>query len=128
MNDIKVSLQWNTGFETMEEVNEFITLISEAHKQRYGVDIVKKKLLANSEYIGAVNEIYVDVKDNRKIDGIFTPGDHVRILGVPETNPNHEAKVDFVRDGKIFVSNMNMPFAGSLNNEAFDPSVLVHYK
>ena len=118
MNDIEVSLTWQTGFATQEEVDRFLSLIGEVHNQMYyAPGIAYDKLAKDGFYQGTKNYIEVNVKDNRQEPGVFNPGDAIIVKGVSTDNPNHEGKVDFVDEMTklVHVSNMNMPYAGSLN-------------
>ncbi len=53
--------------------------------------------------------------------------DTVRILAIPEDDPNGFARiVDILPNGKVVVSNMNMPFCGTYANlQLFPYEVLV---
>ena len=126
MNDIEVNVTWQTAFSTPGEVQKFKRLLGEVHARMYATDVATEKLVEDGYYEGTVNYIEVDVNDHRKEHGVFKEGDTVRILGKADTDPNHEGRVDFVQNGQVHVSNMNMPFAGS-TNKFFKPNELKHY-
>lgn len=58
----KITLTWETSFETDDEVNEFIARIARVHSQMYGMNVAESKLANTREYIGAVNTIKVIIE------------------------------------------------------------------
>ena len=46
-------------------------------------------------------------------------GDSVTINGVKKSNPDHEGRIDKVDDKFVYITNMNMPFAGSMSMKKF---------
>ena len=45
----------------------------------------------------------------------FKVYDHVRINKFPESSTNARGKVDFIRGDLYYVSNLNMPYAGTIS-------------
>ncbi len=117
MNDIEVQLHWQTGFNTPEEVEKFKRLIGEVHNQMYGANVAGDKLVEAGFYQGAKNYIEVEVRDNRN-GPEFAEGDHVGIKIYKGDEYNYEARVNIVnpnKDKPYHVSNMNMPFMGTVS-------------
>lgn len=50
---------------------------------------------------------------------IIKVGDFVRILDEPEDSINSHGRVEEIRDGFAWVTNLNMPFQGTFSYEMF---------
>jgi len=61
----KVTLTWETSFNTDEEVQQFIKRIAQIHEERYATKVVENDLLSGGSYKGSINNITVKVKETK---------------------------------------------------------------
>ena len=47
-------------------------------------------------------------------------GQHVTIKGRDKTDPNHEGRVDKQEGDKVYISNLNQPYCGTMTMEPFN--------
>ena len=67
---INVKLVWETGFDSEEEINDFIDKIGEIHEERYCcLPIVAYSLKKHKKYVGALNKISIKKLNKNKTNG-----------------------------------------------------------
>jgi hypothetical protein len=57
----KVTLTWETSFNTDEEVQLFIEQVAQIHEVQYGTTVAKEELMCNGKYEGVTNHIEVKI-------------------------------------------------------------------